>query len=157
MRIRLVWPGPISPKNRTFTLLHPEPHHWRLIMRLGDHGSFRSSSGRSRREHRVASEKPLRPARFVARKIVDAARAISAGSRERLLLGRLDVFRDWDWAQHGLHGLDVLGTPPEKPTVSSSSQQLHSAHAARKLGLRAHSTITDIVRLMMDALARPLP
>ncbi len=43
-------------------------------------------------------ESPLRPARFVTRKIVAAARRIAAGSRERLRLGNLDIERDWGWA-----------------------------------------------------------
>lgn len=43
-------------------------------------------------------ESPLRPARFVTQKIVDAAVRIANGSPERLSLGRLDVVRDWGWA-----------------------------------------------------------
>lgn len=43
-------------------------------------------------------ESPLRPARFVTQKIVDAAVRIANGSSERLSLGRLDVVRDWGWA-----------------------------------------------------------
>jgi GDPmannose 4,6-dehydratase len=43
-------------------------------------------------------ESPLRPARFVTRKIVDAAVRIAAGVEEKLLLGRLDIVRDWGWA-----------------------------------------------------------
>mgnify|MGYP000916007265 FL=1 len=43
-------------------------------------------------------ESPLRPARFVTRKIVSTACRISAGSEERLLLGRLDIARDWGWS-----------------------------------------------------------
>jgi GDPmannose 4,6-dehydratase len=43
-------------------------------------------------------ESPLRPARFVTRKVVAAACRIAAGSAERLLLGNLDVERDWGWA-----------------------------------------------------------
>ena len=43
-------------------------------------------------------ESPLRPARFVTQKIVDAAVRIANGSAERLRLGRLDVVRDWGWA-----------------------------------------------------------
>ena len=43
-------------------------------------------------------ESPLRPIRFVTRKIVSAAARIAAGSRERLRLGRLDIARDWGWA-----------------------------------------------------------
>ena len=43
-------------------------------------------------------ESPLRPARFVTRKIVSSACRIAAGSKERLSLGRLDIVRDWGWA-----------------------------------------------------------
>ena len=43
-------------------------------------------------------ESPLRPARFVTRKIVAAACRIARGSGERLKLGRLDIVRDWGWA-----------------------------------------------------------
>lgn len=43
-------------------------------------------------------ESPLRPLRFVTRKIAAAAAAISLGSRSRLVLGNLQVKRDWGWA-----------------------------------------------------------
>jgi GDPmannose 4,6-dehydratase len=43
-------------------------------------------------------ESPLRPERFVTRKIVRAAAQIARGNREKLVLGNLDVRRDWGWA-----------------------------------------------------------
>ena len=43
-------------------------------------------------------ESPLRPGRFVTRKIVDGAVRIAAGSDEKLVLGRLDIVRDWGYA-----------------------------------------------------------
>jgi len=43
-------------------------------------------------------ESPLRPNRFVTRKIVAAACRIAAGSDEKLELGRTDIVRDWGWA-----------------------------------------------------------
>src|SRR4051812_43074437 len=43
-------------------------------------------------------ESPLRPERFVTRKVVAGACRIAAGSRERLKLGDLSVRRDWGWA-----------------------------------------------------------
>lgn len=42
-------------------------------------------------------ESPLRPHRFVTRKIVSTACRISRGSGEKLTLGTLDVRRDWGW------------------------------------------------------------
>jgi GDPmannose 4,6-dehydratase len=43
-------------------------------------------------------ESPLRPNRFVTRKIVRTAVAIARGSKERLVLGNVGIERDWGWA-----------------------------------------------------------
>jgi len=43
-------------------------------------------------------ESPLRPERFVTRKIVRAAVRIANGARDKLVLGNLEVRRDWGWA-----------------------------------------------------------
>ena len=43
-------------------------------------------------------ESPLRPERFVTRKIVVAAYRIANGSSEKLRLGNIDIQRDWGWA-----------------------------------------------------------
>lgn len=43
-------------------------------------------------------ESPLRPRRFVTRKIVEAACRIAAGNMKKLFLGNLSISRDWGWA-----------------------------------------------------------
>ncbi|WPL15595.1 GDP-mannose 4,6-dehydratase [Thiorhodovibrio winogradskyi] len=43
-------------------------------------------------------ESPLRPARFVTRKIIASACRIAAGSGETLSIGNTDIVRDWGWA-----------------------------------------------------------
>lgn len=43
-------------------------------------------------------ESPLRPQRFVTRKIVAAACRIAAGKKEKLRLGNIAIQRDWGWA-----------------------------------------------------------
>lgn len=43
-------------------------------------------------------ESPLRPERFVTKKIVSAAKRIASGSNEKLKLGNIDIRRDWGWA-----------------------------------------------------------
>lgn len=43
-------------------------------------------------------ESPLRPERFVTKKIVAAACRIASGSREKLHLGNIAIQRDWGWA-----------------------------------------------------------
>ena len=66
-------------------------------------------------------ESPLRPERFVTRKIAAAASRIQAGSRESLILGDLSIARDWGWApeyvdamwrmlQHNVPGDYVVAT-----------------------------------------------
>lgn len=43
-------------------------------------------------------ESPLRPERFVTKKIVSAAKRIAGGSNEKLTLGNTEIRRDWGWA-----------------------------------------------------------
>lgn len=43
-------------------------------------------------------ESPLRPRRFVTRKIIEAAHQIHTGIETHLTLGNLDISRDWGWA-----------------------------------------------------------
>jgi GDPmannose 4,6-dehydratase len=40
----------------------------------------------------------LRPARFVTQKIIRSVIEISRGSNQKLILGNLDIYRDWGWA-----------------------------------------------------------
>jgi GDPmannose 4,6-dehydratase len=53
-------------------------------------------------------ESPLRPARFVTRKIVSTACRIAAGSKERLRLGQLDIARDWGWAPDYVNAMRLM-------------------------------------------------
>lgn len=43
-------------------------------------------------------ESPLRPDRFVTKKIIYGARAIAEGTLNSMTLGNLDIARDWGWA-----------------------------------------------------------
>lgn len=43
-------------------------------------------------------ESPLRPERFVTKKIISAACRIAGGSKEILHLGNISISRDWGWA-----------------------------------------------------------
>ncbi|AXI44592.1 GDP-mannose 4,6-dehydratase [Sulfitobacter sp. SK012] len=43
-------------------------------------------------------ESPLRPQRFVTRKIIAGAHRIASGDTGKLTLGNLDIARDWGWA-----------------------------------------------------------
>ncbi|CAN5645623.1 GDP-mannose 4,6-dehydratase [soil metagenome] len=50
-------------------------------------------------------ESPRRPASFVARKINRAVAAIARGSQEQLVLGNIDVLRDWGYAPDHVDGM----------------------------------------------------
>ncbi len=43
-------------------------------------------------------ESPMRPVRFVTRKIISTACKIANGNKEKLNLGNLEIKRDWGWA-----------------------------------------------------------
>jgi GDPmannose 4,6-dehydratase len=43
-------------------------------------------------------ESPLRPERFVTRKIISSACRIASGSDEKLKLGNISIARDWGWS-----------------------------------------------------------
>lgn len=100
-------------------------------------------------------ESPLRPQRFVTRKIVMAACAIKEGSRERLRLGNIDVARDWGIASEyvvAMHAMLQLDHATDFVIASGRTHSLRDfIHAAFDLvGLEW----TDHVDLD-DGLRRP--
>lgn len=50
-------------------------------------------------------ESPLRPKRFVTRKVIAAVAAIARGSQEKLHLGNTTIIRDWGWAPEYVHAM----------------------------------------------------
>jgi GDPmannose 4,6-dehydratase len=58
-------------------------------------------------------ESPLRPERFVTRKIVAAAVRIASGSKEKLQLGNLNIQRDWGWAPEYVDAMWRMLQQPE--------------------------------------------
>jgi GDPmannose 4,6-dehydratase len=53
-------------------------------------------------------ESPLRPERFVTQKIVSTACRIAAGSEEKLLLGNIEIERDWGWAPEYVEAMYLM-------------------------------------------------
>ena len=58
-------------------------------------------------------ESPLRPRRFVTQKIIQAAKRIHQGSKERLVLGNLDISRDWGWAPEYVEAMWLMLQQPK--------------------------------------------
>lgn len=58
-------------------------------------------------------ESPMRPERFVTRKIVAAACRIAKGSEEALVLGDIAIERDWGWAPDYVQAMWAMTQQPE--------------------------------------------
>lgn len=66
-------------------------------------------------------ESPLRPNRFVTQKITSTAKRIAKGSDEKLILGRLDISRDWGWAPEYVEAMWAMlqGELPEDFVIAT--------------------------------------
>lgn len=53
-------------------------------------------------------ESALRPVRFVTQKIVAAAYNIAKGEKETLILGNIDIARDWGWAPEYVNAMWLM-------------------------------------------------
>ena len=72
-------------------------------------------------------ESPLRPERFVTKKIVLAASRIKAGSDERLRLGNIDICRDWGWAPEyvaAMHAMMLAGAQRDYIVATGRTESL---------------------------------
>jgi GDPmannose 4,6-dehydratase len=74
-------------------------------------------------------ESPLRPARFVTRKITAAAARIKAGSGETLKLGDLAIERDWGWAPEYVEAMWRMLQEPEADDFVIATGEAHSLEA----------------------------
>lgn len=74
-------------------------------------------------------ESPLRPMRFVTRKIVSTACRIRAGASERLVLGRLEIARDWGWAPDFVDAMWRMLQKPEPADYVIATGQTRSLEA----------------------------
>jgi len=71
-------------------------------------------------------ESPRRPPTFVTRKITAAAAAVAAGRQDELVLGDLDVARDWGWAPDYVDALVRAGTHDEPGDYVVATGQAHT-------------------------------
>ena len=74
-------------------------------------------------------ESPLRPARFVTRKIVSAACRIAAGSQEILYMGNIDIKRDWGWAPEYVEAMWLMLQQDKPSDYVIATGQCHSLEA----------------------------
>jgi GDPmannose 4,6-dehydratase len=99
-------------------------------------------------------ESPLRPNRFVTQKIIQGVKAIAAGKQEKLVLGNLDIWRDWGWAPEyveAMHRMLQAQQPMDLLIASGKTCSLRElvAAACRVAGLNPEEKIeasNDLLR-----------
>ena len=95
-------------------------------------------------------ESPLRPRRFVTQKIIQGAKRIADGGNERLVLGRIDIQRDWGWAPEYVEAMWrmlQLDTPQDLVIATGQTNSLQDfvaeAFALRSLDWRNYVDVSE--------------
>lgn len=81
-------------------------------------------------------ESPLRPERFVTRKIVATAARIARGSKEKLRLGNVDIVRDWGWAPDYVEAMWRMLQQPQPEDFVVATGESHSLQEFVELAFR---------------------
>ncbi|MBQ0798499.1 MAG: GDP-mannose 4,6-dehydratase [Porticoccaceae bacterium] len=74
-------------------------------------------------------ESLFRPSRFVTQKIISTAKRIANGSDEKLILGRLDISRDWGWAPEYVEAMWLMLQQPQPEDFVIATGELNSLEA----------------------------
>jgi GDPmannose 4,6-dehydratase len=112
-----IFGSPVDVPQTEFTAIHPlNPYGAAKAYAHFLVGSYRTlglaASGCILYNH----ESPRRPDAFVTRKITRAVARISLGLQDTLVLGALDVRRDWGWAPDYAAALALIGEAPATGT-----------------------------------------
>ena len=78
-------------------------------------------------------ESPLRPERFVTRKIVAAACRIAGGSKEKLRLGNISIARDWGWAPEYVEAMWLMLQQEQPDDYVIATGETNPSSAVMKL------------------------
>jgi len=100
-------------------------------------------------------ESPLRPNRFVTQKIIQGVKAIAEGKQEKLVLGNVDIWRDWGWAPdyvEAMHRIMQAEKPQDYVIASGLSHSLKEF--AQMAFAYAHLESVDRLQVTSD-LMRP--
>jgi GDPmannose 4,6-dehydratase len=101
-------------------------------------------------------ESPLRPNRFVTQKIISTAKRIKSGKAEKLILGRLDISRDWGWAPEYVEAMWMMLQQPSPEdyviaTGETNTLEYFVEYTFEKLGLDYRDYVTQDQSFMRPA------
>jgi GDPmannose 4,6-dehydratase len=93
-------------------------------------------------------ESPLRPNRFVTQKIISTAKLIKSGKAEKLILGSLDISRDWGWAPEYVESMWMMLQQPSPKdyviaTGVTNTLKCFVEYTFEKLGLNYREYVTQ--------------
>jgi GDPmannose 4,6-dehydratase len=93
-------------------------------------------------------ESPLRPNRFVTQKIISTAKRIKNGSNEKLVLGKIDIARDWGWAPEYVEAMWLMlqQNKPEDYVIATgetNTLEYFVQYTFEKLGLDYKDYLTQ--------------
>ena len=71
-------------------------------------------------------DSPLRPRRFVTRKIIRAVASLAMGRETKLSLGNLEIERDWGWAPEYVEAIALMLEQPEAQDYIIATGQSHT-------------------------------
>ena len=71
-------------------------------------------------------ESPLRPQRFVTKKITSSARLIKEGKLKTIELGDINIIRDWGWAWEYVQAIHIMTTANKMNDYVIASGSTHS-------------------------------
>lgn len=82
-------------------------------------------------------ESPRRPLKFVSRKITNGAYLISKGLEKKLVLGNINVQRDWGYAPDFVQAINLIGKNMSADDFVLATGQLHSLNEMCKIAFKA--------------------
>ena len=83
-------------------------------------------------------DSPLRPMRFVTRKIIHAVASLAMGKDLKLSLGNLDIERDWGWAPEYVEAIATMLEQPSPGRLHYCDRSESCLARIREDGLRTH-------------------
>ena len=100
-------------------------------------------------------ESPLRSKRFVTQKVIQAAKSIKQGKSNELVLGNIDIWRDWGWAPDYVQAMHLLLQPESPKDYIIASGKTHSLRGFVQTAFKALSLdYLDYLRIE-SSLMRP--
>lgn len=100
-------------------------------------------------------ESPLRPDGFVTQKLVKAAKQIKSGKANQVVMGNIDISRDWGWAAEYVEAMEMMleAQSPEDFIIATGTSNTLGDLA--RIIFRAHDLEFDSYYVKNDALVRP--